>query len=237
MSWRWPWQDLRDDVWHGLERCLDGGYPALLKIFLGLALGWWLYVPVHELLHALGCLAAGGEVTRLEIGRLYGGELWARLVPWVVPGSEYAGRLSGFDTHGDDLTYLVTDLAPFVLTLFPGVWLLRRAGQRRQPFFWGLALPMALAPFLSLTGDAYEIGSILTTQLWPWSSPELRELLRGDDLFKVAGEVAACSERPWGGLGLGATIGLVWALSTYTLGSWVAHWSPSPSSSPSAPPG
>src|SRR5689334_18269176 len=26
---------------------------------------WFVYVPIHELLHAFGCLAAGGSVTRL----------------------------------------------------------------------------------------------------------------------------------------------------------------------------
>lgn len=217
------WHRLVDDVWHGFERCLDGGYPALLKVFLGLGLGWWCYVPVHELLHALGCLATGGEVSRLEIARLYGGDLWAALIPWVVAGGEYAGRLAGFDTRGSDLTYLATDLAPFLLTVFPGVWLLRWAGGRGRAFLWGLALPMALAPFLSLTGDAYEIGSIITTQLDPWSSPELRELLRGDDLLKVGGAVAAHPEAPWGGLVLGAVIGIVWALATYALGSGVAR--------------
>ena len=144
------------DLVRGEMRCVERPRD-LAWLALGLAAGWWLYVPVHELLHALACLAAGGEVTRLEIDPLYGGGLLARWIPWVVAGGEYAGRLSGFDTGGSDLVYLATDLGPFVLTLFPGVWALRRAARAGRPLLFGAALPFALAPLLSLTGDAYEI--------------------------------------------------------------------------------
>ncbi len=169
------------DAFRGLDRCLDRGIRGLALVLLALVIGWWVYVPLHELLHAAACWAAGGEVTRLEISRQYGGALLARVFPFVTAGSEYAGRLSGFDTHGSDLIYIATDLGPFVLTLFPGVWLLRRAGAAGRPLLFGLALPFALAPFLSLTGDAYEIGSILVTQFPPWG-----ESLRGDDVIKKA---------------------------------------------------
>ena len=43
---------------------------------------------LHELLHAAACLAAGGEVTRLEIAPQYGGGLMARVFPFVVSGGE-----------------------------------------------------------------------------------------------------------------------------------------------------
>ena len=125
-------------------------------------------------MHAAACEATGGGVTRLEIDRLYGGALLARAFPFVVPASEYAGRLSGFDTRGSDLIYLATDLGPFLLTLFPGVWALRRAARARRAALFGAALPFALAPFLSLSGDAYEIGSILVTRLPPWTAPAMR---------------------------------------------------------------
>ena len=152
------------DLVRGEMRCVER--PRYLAwLALGLAAGWWLYVTVHELLHALPCLAVGGEVTRLEIDPLYGGGLLARWIPWVVAGGEYAGRLSGFDTGGSDLVYLATDLGPFVLTLFPGVWALRRAACAGLPLLFGAALPFALAPLLSLTGDAYEIGSIALTRV------------------------------------------------------------------------
>ena len=201
------------DVFHGLDRCLDRGVRGLALALLGLAVGWWVYVPLHELLHAAACLAAGGEVTRLEIAPQYGGGLMARVFPFVVSGGEYAGRLSGFDTRGSDLIYLATDLGPFLLTLFPGVWLLRRAGAAGQPILFGLALPFALAPFLSLTGDAYEIGSILVRQ----------EILRGDDLLKKADELTALPDAPWGGFVLAALLGLAWAMLTCAAGAGVAR--------------
>jgi hypothetical protein len=206
------------DAFHGLDRCLDRGIRGLALALMGLAVGWWIYVPLHELLHAAACLAAGGEVTRLEIAPQYGGGLLARVFPFVVSGGEYAGRLSGFDTRGSDLIYIATDLGPFLLTLFPGVWLLRRAGADGRPVLFGLALPFAFAPFLSLTGDAYEIGSILVTQLPPWG-----EALRGDDLLKKAEELSALPDAPWGGFVLAALLGLVWTVLTCAAGGAVAR--------------
>jgi len=211
----------RDTV-RGLDRCLDAGVRGLAWVALGLAAGWWLYVPVHELLHAAACRAAGGGVSRLEIDGMYGGALLARVFPFVVPASDYAGRLAGFDTRGSDLIYLATDLGPFVLTLFPGVWALRRAAAARRPLLFGASLPFALAPFLSLPGDAYEIGAILVTRLPPWAEPALRELLRGDDLGKKMTELAAVGGAPWGGAALAFAVGVVGAFLTYGLGSAVA---------------
>lgn len=216
------------DVVRGEARCVER-FADLGWLALGLALGWWIYVPLHELLHALACLAAGGEVTRLEVDPLYGGALLARLIPWVVSGSEYAGRLSGFDTHGNDLIYLVTDLGPFLLTL-PGVWLLRRAARAPRPALFGMTLPFALAPLLSLTGDAYEIGSILVTRLPGWSEPIVRDLLRGDDVIlkaQVIGDSAA-GAGVWAGWGLALLVGLLWALATYFLASRAVSWAGEP---------
>jgi hypothetical protein len=211
------------DAFHGLDRCLDQGWKSLLKIALGLALGWWTYVPLHELLHAAACLIVGGSVSRLEIDGMYGGALLAKVFPFVVSGSSYAGRLAGFDTHGSDGIYLATDLGPFLLTLFPGVWWLRRAARRGLPVLFGASLPFALAPFLSLTGDAYEIGSLLTTQLPPWGREPLRGLLRGDDLLLRIEALRAAPSPPWGGLALAATIGLAWAFLTYALAACLAR--------------
>ena len=213
------------DLLHGLDHCLDhphhGGLKGLALALAGLAAGWWLYVPIHELLHAAGCLAAGGSVTRLEIAPLYGGALLQRIVPFVVAGGDYAGRLSGFATGGSDLVYLATDLGPFVLTLLPGVWWLRKAGRAGRPVQFGLSLPFALAPFLSLPGDAYEIGSILVTRLPPWA--KMQEILRGDDLFQQIERLAALPDAPWGGLVLAALMGLLWAVLTCAAGGAIAR--------------
>ena len=211
------------DVLRGEMACVTR-MPDLGWLALGLALGWWLYVPLHELLHAFACLATGGEVTRLEIDPLYGGGVLAALIPWVVSGSEYAGRLSGFDTGGSDLVYLATDLGPFVLTLLPGVWALRRAARAARPVLFGMTLPFALAPFLSLTGDAYEIGSILVTRVPPWSGGIFPEMLRSDDLILKAQGLAAggVSATAWAGLVLAALAGVLWAFATYWLGGKLA---------------
>ena len=216
------------DVSRALERCLldpggtgrAGGYRGLVLVGLGLVLGWWIYVPVHELLHAAGCLAAGGSVSRLEIAVLYGGGILARLFPFVEAGGDYAGRLSGFDAGGSDLVYLATVFAPYLLTLWPGVWAVRRSGRRGRAFTFGLALPAALAPFVSLAGDAYEIGSILTTRLAPWSAHA--ELLRRDDLFLLIAELADRGAAPWGGVAVGALLGTAWAFVTYAAAGRVA---------------
>jgi hypothetical protein len=215
-----PWRDVRA----GLDRLLAAGSAGrrFTLVAIGMAAGWWLYVPAHELLHAAGCALTGGTIDRLEIAPEYGGRVLDDLFPFVVAGGEYAGRLSGFDTGGSDLRYLATDLAPFVVTLFPGVWLLRRSARRQRALLWGFALPLALAPFLSLTGDAYEIGSIVATNLPAWSAPpELRAAVRGDDIARV------WSARPadsgfLSGFTLAAALGLAWAFATYAVASWLA---------------
>ncbi len=209
-----PVRDLVD----GMERCLEAGVRGLLLIGTGLIAGWWIYVPIHELMHAFACLATGGTVSRLEIDPLYGGALLARLIPFVEAGGDYAGRLVGFDTGGNDLVYLATDFGPYLLTLFPGVWALRRAGERGIALLFGFWLPFALAPFMSLTGDAYEIGSILVTRLPPWAG---LEVLRSDDVFRLMPELQKLADPPWGGAALAFVTGTLWAFATYGLGRWL----------------
>lgn len=198
------------ELLHGLEAVLGKGTRSLLLVGAGLVAGWWVYVPAHELLHAFGCLVAGGEVSRLEIDPIYGARWLADLFPFVVPGGSYAGRLSGFDTHGSDGIYLLTDLAPFALTLFPGFWWMRRAARGGRPVAFGAALPAAFAPLIALAGDAYEIGSLAVVHLPPWRG---RRLLIGDDLGAKAAEVAGLADgRLLVGVCAAAALGLVWAL-------------------------
>jgi DNA-binding beta-propeller fold protein YncE len=182
-------QPLRDWL-DALESCVrTSGRASIAIIAVTLLAAWWLYVPLHELAHAWGCLLAGGGVTRLEIGEIYGAAWLARAFPYVTVGSEYAGRLSGFDTRGSDLIYLATCALPFVLTVFVGVPLLRavpRARGRWRAIALGASIPMAFAPFVSLPGDYYEMGSILVSRAVSTVSPGFAvERWRSDDLVKL----------------------------------------------------
>lgn len=208
-----------DDVVACLEPIVTIKHPAraLVPLFLSLIVSWIVYVPIHELLHALGCAASGGEVTRLEISPRYGGTLLAESgwFPFVVSGGEYAGRLSGFDTKGSDFRYLMTDFGPYVLTVLIGVPLLKLAGRRRRPILFGLAIVVGLAPFYSLPGDYFEMGSIVATRAstplaklsYPNAANEIAvdlegpcpeiegsptagfRCLRSDDVFKLIGQL------------------------------------------------
>jgi hypothetical protein len=180
-----------------IETAVSGPRPilALAGFAASLVASWFAYVPVHELLHALGCAATGGTVTRLEIEPLYGGTLLARVFPFVFAGGEYAGRLSGFDTHGSDLVYLATDALPYSLTVVLGVPLLRACTLRPRPGLLGPACVLGLAPFYNLPGDYFEMGAIAVTAVLAALGLELRGL-RTDDLFRLleglfAGPVAA----------------------------------------------
>ena len=213
------------EVFHGMDHCLQGEARRLPLIYLGLLLGWWVYVPLHELLHALGCLAAGGEVTRLEVDAIYGGHLLSWIFPWVVPESEYAGRLSGFSTKGSDVIYLATVLGPYVLTLWPGLWAMRLGVRKGWIWLFSAMIPWAFAAFISLTGDAYEIGSILVTRLPAWSSEPMAQAIRGDDLLLISGRMweAGAGELQWFGVALATVVGLVWAFLWWFLAAHLAR--------------
>jgi hypothetical protein len=198
---------------------------------LGLVATWYAYVPVHELLHALGCVAAGGEVTRLEVQAQYGGELLARLFPFVVAGGEYAGRLSGFDTRGSDLVYLATDALPYSLSVLIGVPLLRACTRARRPFRTGAAVVIGLAPFYNLTGDYYEMGSILVTRVAAGLGGDFSGL-RSDDLvllltqlFSRSAELGLAGEGlalPLLVVAVSFSVGLALAFATWGLGDGLA---------------
>lgn len=172
------------------------GWTHLARILVGLLLGWMVYVPVHELLHAAGCAAAGGTVSELAIAPVYGAALLHRVFPFVVPSSEHTGRLTGFWTGGSDLVLLVTDFAPFLLTIVIGVPLLRSkilspaapGGWRAwRAWLLGPVAVLAAAPFMSLTGDYFEMASVLLTRGYSAAGIRGLEVLRSDDLFGLLG--------------------------------------------------
>src|SRR6056297_2908011 len=225
-----------------MMRALRADFQALLRflerlprpislawVMLGLLLGWWIYVPVHELLHVAGCLLAGGEVSRLELAPLYGGDLLARVFPFVVSGSDYAGQLTGFDTRGSDWIYQACVLMPYLLTVFPGFWLWRRALDVVAPgpgamLAVGALLPVVAAPLISLTGDYYESASIVVSRLFAGVAGRPVEAWRSDDVFRLvdrwaldwtAADIAAVAG--------GVVLSLLLALATQSLGAWLGH--------------
>ncbi|MCZ7650942.1 MAG: hypothetical protein M5U13_07205 [Thermoanaerobaculia bacterium] len=116
----------------------------------------------------------------------------------------------------------MTDLSPFLLTLWPGLWAVRRAARAARGFGFGFFLPWGLAPLVSLPGDAYEIGSLLARQLPPWRAAPARDLLLSDDVVARVRELAALPDAPWGGFALAALLGALWAFGTVALASWTA---------------
>lgn len=225
-----PLRQLWNALLDGIDRAVAGGWAAIAALALGLTAGWWLYVPLHELAHAFGCLAAGGEVTRLEIAPEYGAAWLARWLPFVAVGSDYAGQLTGFDTGGHDGVYLATVLAPYLLTLFPGIPLLllcaRRTGLAASAGF-GASLPWALAPLLSLSGDYYEAGSILASRAGAVLTDRGEfaiAIWRSDDLFRLVAELSARGALDAvnsAGIAAGLMLGTALALATLWLGAAV----------------
>ena len=217
-----------DDVIACLEGLADlrRPYVALSLTGVSLVATWFVYVPIHELLHAVGCVVTGGEVSRLEIAPQYGAALLARWFPFVTPGGEYAGRLSGFDWKGSDLIYLATDIAPFLLSILIGVPLLKVCMARPRPLLLGAAIVVGLAPFYNVIGDYYEMASILTTRLATVVAAGDGGIafvhLRADDIFKLVGDLF---NKP-AELGLDSpgrvAIGTAMIATSFALGVWLA---------------
>ena len=213
-----PWWNVGMELLTALDGILVASPKAVTRLgllLLATLAAWFAYVPLHELLHAFGCMATGGSVDELQIQALYGGRLLEKVFPFVRAGGKYAGRLTRFDTRGSDLTYLATVFAPFLLTvlfLFP---LLRAARRRGSAALLGLVMVLASAPLVSLAGDLYEIGSILVSagllSLGAGSAGGRALALRHDDLLALLGEFETrFPERrlAWGlGIGVSALLG------------------------------
>jgi hypothetical protein len=183
-----------EDLLSGLDNCFSK-FSALYiaAAIISFLVSWWVYVPLHELGHALGCILGGGNVSKLEISPMYGAALLKEIFPFVSVGSEYAGQLTGFDTKGNDLIYLLTVFLPFLLTIFIGVPLLRsvpRSTPIAAEIKLGLGFPIAFAPFISFSGDYYEMGSIIISKIANLISPTIEMIRwRSDDVFKLVEEL------------------------------------------------
>ena len=230
-----------DDVLAALEHLVTVRNPlvTMAPALVTMLVTWFVYVGIHELLHVAGCLATGGSVTKLEISSRYGGAIYAKYFDFVVTGSEYAGRLSGFDTKGSDWIYMATVFGPFVLTVLFGVALVKLCAKRRRPILFGIAIVVGLAPFYNLQGDYFEMGSILVTRavtivFGEGGYPPLFGSLRSDDVFKLldtfvrspaelgltsAGKIAAGA----GVILLSFVVDVLLAFSTYWMGHQVSR--------------
>ena len=218
------------------------GHPLTIGwMMLGLLLGWWLYVPIHELLHVAGVVLPGGEVTELQLSPIYAADLLARIFPFIVSGSDYAGQLTGFDTRGSDWIYQSCVLMPYLITVFPGFWLwqitLSRPGKPGvlRIMAAGALFVLVAAPLISLTGDYYESGSIIGSQLLAGAFGSELEAWRSDDLFLLISEWPG--PMTWGdriGIAVSALLSLVLAFLTLLLGSALGrrlqHFGASPES-------
>jgi len=113
------------------------------------------------------------------------------------------------------------------LTVFVGVPLLRavpRAKAWRRSLMLGAAVPMAFAPFVSLPGDYYEMGSILVSRTVAALVPGfVVSRWRSDDLVKLVG-VLAPDARATDAAGVGASllVAAILALATYWSGVFVS---------------
>lgn len=199
-----------------LEEFLDGKVRRLAEVVAGFVAALWLVIPLHELLHAAGCALTGGSVQRLEIQPVWGGALLARLFPWVISGSRYAGRLSEFHPSGD-LSYFVTVLLPHAFFAPMGAFVSRAAARRSMPFLFGAGLLAAGQPIASLFGDFYEMASIVVTALARACGADWAVALRGDDLLLVVpvalrlGTLPAFAVLACGiGGGVALAFGLLW---------------------------
>ncbi len=217
-----------------------------IQVVLGIVITWFLYVPVHELLHVAGCVVSGGTVTELVMGREYGADILKHVFPFITPQSSmYAGRVTGFEPNGD-FGYLLTVFLPFILTIFPGVWFLKMAIKKKKIWMTGPGAVMGLAPFINLTGDYFEMGTIVSTRLvnivgggvpvkligdFAATPPKsFFNLLRSDDIFRLFKEMADASPEIYGlnsvtgilivgaVIGLGGVLAIVFSGWTYTAG-------------------
>ncbi len=170
-------------------------WRSLVPMLLSMLVTWFIYVPIHELLHVGGYVVAGGPIEEavLEIKPMYGGTILAKYFSFVEPGGPYAGRLREFK-RDDDFIYLATDFGPFILSVLFGVVLLRICGKRRRPLLFGPAVVLGAAPFYNLPGDYYEMGSIMTTRALTFltgapSQPPRFVGVRSDDVFTLIGNL------------------------------------------------
>ena len=227
-----------------LDAAMQQGHWSFALLLISLLVVWHVYAPLHEMLHVAGCVLTGGTVNELVLQPQYGARLLQLGLPFIVvdEGGAYAGRLTGFTTP-NRWAYALVDLFPYL----PSVWgltLLEWARRRRSAVLFAAGFVLAYVPWLSLTGDFYELASLATAPLAPVLIPNATaEQFISDDVFRLLGEMRARGELTPGGLGLVAltqalALGAVLALTA--LQWWLARRQGAaavPSSAPAEDPG
>jgi len=199
-----------------LEGVLAGPRPLARFALIALlaAIAWWVYVPLHELVHAGACVSCGGEVRRMTLAPIYGGSVAARHFDWIDDDTPYAGQLADF-SPGSDACYLWLVLAPFVATPLARP-LLRRAARGGGALPFAIGTVLALMPLVSVTGDFYEAASIVVTRLAEGGMPDALSL-RSDDLPALVGRLLAKGSGvpagQWALIALSAALGTSAALA------------------------
>ncbi|MDP3939367.1 MAG: hypothetical protein Q8R92_14695 [Deltaproteobacteria bacterium] len=212
------------DAWRRIGDLLDatlaGPHPArrYLVLALAVAIMWWLYVPLHELAHAGGCVSCGGEVRRMTLAPAYGGSIAARHFAWIDDDTPYAGQLADFTTGNSDLCYLWLVLAPYLATPLARP-LFRRAGRGGAPIAFAAGAILASAPLVSIPGDFYEAASIVVTRVAASALPNV-DALRSDDLpalvTRLASPGAGTTPADWALVAGAALLGALAALALTT---------------------
>ena len=204
----------------------EAGYKGLLKILLGLIFFWHLYVPVHEFLHVAGCLLGGGEVESLTLKAQYGGLILQNLFSFVIPESEYAGRLTGFKTP-NLWAYAMVDFFPYSISFF-GIPLILYCRKKRNAVLFGLGIILAFVPFMSIPGDYYEAVSLATTHIAKAINPDLPQgVLVSDDVFRSIEQLREAGNLDWivGTLiFFGVMLAVYLAFLTLALQVWISNF-------------
>ena len=154
----------------------------------------------------------------LHLDPLYGGHLFASLFSFVSAGGNCAGRLTEFDTGDSDWVYALSVYPPFLLTL-PGFQLMNLSGNAGRRLLFGLAIPFAFAPVISLTGDCLELGSLALFQVWQGPDAIYPSMI-SDYLFHLIEEVGSKTTV----LSLGQPTVVIFIFSSFLLGialAWI----------------
>ena len=210
-----------------LDAVLQQGRWSFALLLISLVAVWHVYVPIHELLHVAGCVLTGGTVNELALQPQYGARLLQHVFPFVVvdEGGAYAGRLTGFATP-NRWSYAVVDLFPYLPSVL-GVTLLELARRHRSAFLFAGGFVLAYVPWISLTGDFYELASLFTAPLAPILVPHgTADHFISDDMFRLLSEMNTRGQLTAGGISLVAftlalALGVVVALTA--LQWWVAQ--------------